>query len=375
MKIKLHIITFTILSILFYNCNNNDDQGIIDTTDDYTEVPTTPVVIDLNSVPYAKLSDYHLFEGNIKDMKPSLGVHPYNLASQLFTDYASKKRFVWMPTGTKAEFVDSDEILKFPTGTVLVKSFYYTQALPSNNQKILETRIMIKKGTLPSGEEDWLFANYIWNEEQTEATLFMNGTDVEVSFVNEYDNQYTTNYRIPSETECLICHKNSEKAIPIGPKPYNMNINFAYANGNQNQLDYWINNQLIDSSFNRNFTQVVNWKNPEFPLSERVRSYIEINCAHCHAETKHCDYRPIRLGYLETTIDENLGICVTPQDNFDPSYSSIITPQNIGRSVMHYRLNTTEESYRMPLLGRTLVDEEAVQLLEDYINSLATPCQ
>ena len=37
---------------------------------------------------------------------------------------------------------------------------------------------------------------------------------------------------------------------------------------------------------------------------------------------------------------------------------------------MHFRLNSTNESNRMPLLGRSLVDEEAVQLLKDYILSI-----
>ena len=34
----------------------------------------------------------------------------------------------------------------------------------------------------------------------------------------------------------------------------------------------------------------------------------------------------------------------------------------------------SEESVRMPLLGRTLVHEEGVQLFEEWINSLTPPC-
>jgi hypothetical protein len=37
-------------------------------------------------------------------------------------------------------------------------------------------------------------------------------------------------------------------------------------------------------------------------------------------------------------------------------------------------LNTNNESERMPLLGRTVKDEEAVQLIEDWINSLNYNC-
>lgn len=369
-----HIFCLILFSLLFFQCNNDDTQTLDEDTDDYAPVPTSPVQIDLASVPYAKLSDYQLFEGNLKEMKPSYGVHTYSLSSQLFTDYASKKRFVWMPSGTKANFVSADELFDFPTSTVLVKNFYYTNTLPNNTQKIIETRIMIKKGVDASGNDEWIFANYVWNEDQTEAFLDMNGSNVEISFVNEYNDSYTTTYRIPSQTECLLCHKNNEKAIPIGPKPINMDLNITYGTGTQNQIDYWVNNELISNDFNRNFEKLVDWKNTAHPIKDRLRSYLEINCGHCHAESKHCDYRPIRLGFNETESETNIGVCVTPQDNIDSSLTSIITPSNIQRSVMHYRMNTTNESYRMPLLGRTVVDKQAVQLLEDYIQTLTTPC-
>lgn len=367
--------TLLLIAFAFFNCSSSTDDQPIDTTDDYIPLPTSPVEIDLSKIPYQKLSDYKLFEDNIAEMKPSIGVHPYTLSSQLFTDYASKSRWVWMPNNTKATFTEAKDILQFPEKTVLVKTFYYDRAGNESTKRILETRIMIKKGTLASGEGDWIFANYIWNDEQTEAYLDNNGRNVDITFTNEYNNTYTTTYRIPSETECMICHKDNEKAIPIGPKLANMNLNYSYKNGTQNQIDYWIANDLIATeNLNRNIEYVIDWKNPNLALKDRMRSYLEINCAHCHAESKHCDYRPIRLGYYETTSEENMGVCVTPQDNIDSSLTAIITPQNIGRSVMHYRLSTTDDSYKMPLLGRSIVDEEAVALLEEYIASLIQPC-
>jgi hypothetical protein len=42
--------------------------------------------------------------------------------------------------------------------------------------------------------------------------------------------------------------------------------------------------------------------------------------------------------------------------------------------MMYYRLNATAEQERMPLLGRTVVHEEAIALLEAYINSLTPTC-
>jgi CshA-type fibril repeat protein len=57
-----------------------------------------PIVsVDLTTVPYPKLSDYHFFVGNIKDQVPSLNVLPYEPASALFSDYAHKKDLFGCP--------------------------------------------------------------------------------------------------------------------------------------------------------------------------------------------------------------------------------------------------------------------------------------
>jgi hypothetical protein len=79
----LSIITFTTIIV---SCSKSDDEQ-------YIEV--SPVRVDLTQVPYAKLSDYHFFDGPMKDQKPALDVLIYEPASALFTDYAHKKRFVY----------------------------------------------------------------------------------------------------------------------------------------------------------------------------------------------------------------------------------------------------------------------------------------
>ena len=57
---------------------------------------------------------------------------------------------------------------------------------------------------------------------------------------------------------------------------------------------------------------VVNWKDETQPIDMRVRSYIDVNCAHCHTEFSYCDYRPMRFAFGETADEINLGVCVDP---------------------------------------------------------------
>lgn len=332
-------------------------------------VPTDPTVsdtisvnVDLSLVPYQLLSTYRFFTGNMKDMIPNENVLPFEPISSLFTDYASKKRFVWMPEGVSATYISDESVFDFPVGAILIKNFYYERALPEDAQRILETRLMIRRAS------GWFFATYVWNQQQTEATLSTTGSNVAITFIQDNES-YSTTYRIPSNTECMVCHKLVDDPMPIGVKPQHLNKTLNYSDGSMNQLDKWVSKGYLNSNQGPALT-LVDYRDASKSLNERVRSYLDINCAHCHAEGKHCDYRPIRLGYSETLNMTNLGLCVTPDDAFEPGVNNIITPLNPLASMMHLRMNTNDEAIRMPLLGRTMVHREAVTLLEQYINTI-----
>lgn len=354
-------------------------------SEDDVYVPLSPVSVDLTRVPYQKLSDYHFFDGDMKYQKPSLDVLPFEPASTLFTDYVHKKRFVWMPKGSKANFNGNENILELPVGAALIKTFYYDNVQPNNTTQIIETRVMIRKQT------GWIFANYVWNAEQSEATLDLAGSNIGISWKDENNIIKNTNYRIPSEVECAVCHKKQEANggtltytnIPIGIKPQNLNFNYVYNGQTKNQLIKWIEKGYLTNDFNLPSSEntTIDWKDTSKPLELRVRSYLDINCAHCHNEKGHCYYRPMLLDFKSTGLPNglgltNIGVCVNTQDmqGFPPALNKIITPGNINRSMMYYRMNTTNESYRMPLHGRTLIHQEAIPIIEQWINSLQ-PCQ
>ena len=364
----------SLLSILFIfslfialsSCG--DDNGYTEIPEPEPEpVPTSPVVVDLNAVPYSKLSDYKFYTGDIKNLEPALGVLPYDLNSTLFTDYAHKKRFVWMPANAKASYTSDNKVLDFPSGAVLIKNFYYNNVQPTNTTRIIETRLMIKKGN------DWVFANYIWNNEQTEAYLNMDGSYTNVTW-DEGGTIKTTNYRIPSGTECFTCHKSEEKSIPIGPKPQNLNKIYNYSDGTKNQLNKWIEAGYLNNTLPQNIVSTIDWTDASQPVDLRVRSYFDINCAHCHSEGSHCDYRPIRMAFSETSNPVNLGICVEAQEDLNGTYTYIIKSGNKDKSVLYHRLHTTVQSERMPLLGRSIEHEEAVKLIGQWIDAMEEPC-
>jgi uncharacterized repeat protein (TIGR03806 family) len=325
------------------------------------------VNVDLALVPFAKLSDYRFFVGDLVNHQPNEGLVYYEPASQLFTDYAQKKRFLWIPKGTKMNYTADDELLEMPVGTALVKTFYYDNVLPSGSTKIIETRVMIRK------QSGWVFAEYVWNNEQTEAYLSMNGSYQSIQWIQNGENM-SANYRIPSEIECLICHKDHNSAIPIGLKPQNLNRDIEVDGELVNQLYSLIQQGKLNDNLPSNIVSTINYMDHNQPLHLRVRSYLDMNCAHCHREGSHCDYRPLRLGFSETDLSSNLGVCVEPDENIDPVLLYLVAPNNIARSVMHFRMNTNDENYRMPLLGRSVVHAEGVTLIEEWINELTEIC-
>ena len=328
---------------------------------------TTAVNVIMESFPFQSLSEYRFFLGNLSEQKPNERVYPYKPASQLFTDYALKKRFIWVPEGKTMSYQGDDELFNMPLGTMLIKTFYYDSVQPNNSSKILETRLMLKK------ESGWEFAEYVWNEAQDEATLMMQGDNVSISWMQD-GNTMSSNYRIPSETECMICHKFNSEPIPIGLKPQNLNVDYDFGEGPENQIQYLINQALIENNVSGNINTVVDYTDNTAPLEKRVRSYLDINCAHCHREGSHCSYRPLRLAYSETDIEENMGVCVEPDEFINTALMHIISPGNKDRSVLHYRLQSTNQNEMMPLLGRSIVHTEGLQLIEDYINTLTGNC-
>lgn len=366
-----------ILSIfLIIACSDSEDDQI------YAPIAeVSPVTVDLTQVPYPKLSDYKFFDGALKDLDPALDVLPFEPASSLFADYAHKKRFVWMPKGTKAIYNGDSKVLELPVGAALIKTFYYENVQniePVGGTRIIETRVMIRR------ETGWLFANYVWNDEQTEAYYDMAGSFTAISWKDENNVIKSTDYKIPPEDLCMACHRLQVPAeigvvntyIPIGIKPQNLNNDYNYGTETKNQLKKWIDQGYLEDNFNlpSQANTTINYNDVSKPIEIRARSYVDANCAHCHQTNRYCGYRPMRFAFSETGDNEaNMGVCVNTQDlqaPFPPELNKIVTPRNTDHSMMYYRMNTTEENYRMPIHGRTVIHEEGVALIREWINSL-----
>jgi len=217
----------------------------------------------------------------------------------------------------------------------------------------------------------WIFAKYVWNDEQTEAFLQTQGSTVPITWIDGNNVSHSIDYQIPSEFNCATCHTNNEEVMPIGIKPQNLNSNFIYADGTKNQLSKWIEFGYLQNTLPSVISSVVDYNDASQNLDLRVRSYFDSNCAHCHVDGGSADYVSIRLKFNVTTNPENMGICVkasTIVPGID--HGQLIMPNNTSQSLLYYTLNTDNSFYRMPRIGRTVIHNEAVALVGQWINTL-----
>ncbi len=316
----------------------------------------------------AKLSTWHLFRSTSPQLQPNHGVVPYDLNTPLFSDYASKYRFVWMPPGTSAQYRDGASF-EFPVGTILVKTFAFPVAA-SSSEKLIETRLLVHT------QSAWKPLTYIWNNAQTEATLEAVPDPVKIKFTSSSGKRHDFTYVIPNANECRECHDNQKMLLPIGPKARNLNKDYAYLEGAENQLDHWSRVgylQGLPPPSSR--PRAAKWDDPgSGSLDARARAYLDNNCAHCHQPGGQAGYTGVDFRLTQREISQQ-GLCKSPNSaGFVGALRFDLVPGRPDDSILIYRLESTAPKISMPALSRDIVHEEGVQLLREWISSLPGAC-
>ncbi len=315
-----------------------------------------------------KLSEYQLFKGNIADHVPAERVYPYELNTPLFSDYTSKYRFFQIPEGKQIRYSE-EGTLQFPIGTVISKTFAYPIDMtdPTRGERLLETRIEFRQN------DGWYGFSYLWNQQQTEATLALGGSEIDVSWVHTDGKKRSNRYQVPNANQCLNCHQQGNQFLPIGPVAANLNGNWDHGHGSQNQIAAWTEQKLLSDAPGTEFidTWPVFGDPQERSVSDRARSWLHVNCAHCHnprgsARTSGLDLRssqrdPAKYGVNKTPVAAGHG---SGGRSFD------IVPGKPDESILLYRIESEDPGIAMPSVGKNLVPLEAAALIRTWIEQL-----
>jgi uncharacterized repeat protein (TIGR03806 family) len=330
--------------------------------DDRPPVEGLAVGLDPRKFP-RRLSETGLF-ACLDDMSPAPGLIPYDVNSPLWSDGAIKRRWIALPGGATIRFSRDGE-WQFPVGTILVKHFELAddETEPLRRRR-LETRLLVVDGS-----SEGFGVTYRWRPDHTDAELLDDGLTEEIP-TRTRDGQRTQTWTFPSRDECLKCHTTAAGFV-LGPKTRQLNRTFAYPETGvtDNQIRTWTRLGMLAPAPREEeitgFPRLVAIWDRSVPLEARIASYLDANCANCH--------RP--GGNIPAAFDARYGIAWKDRKVLDaPTVSDaqgvdrprVVAPGEPDRSML-YRRVVEPERFRMPPVGRNVIDAEAAAALREWI--------
>ena len=349
-----------------------------------TGCQTTPeVTFDLEAPIPENFSEMGFFQWENGEMKYGKRVVPYALNVPLFSDFALKTRAMYVPDEGLAT-MDGNEVLAFPVGSVLLKTFSFAPDLrnPELDLRLVETRVLVH---YPGG---WKVFPYIWNEEMTEAVLYVEGMVKSIEFIDEEGAPKVSTYLIPQRNQCFECHEMKDEEgerylTPIGPRPRYLNRGIQWKGKEVNQLELLVSEGLLAETgsvesletaveIEEVFAQGIEALG-ESTIAQAARDYLDINCAHCHRPNGISGITSQLFLNVENTDAFHLGVCKRPGSAGEGTggYAFDIVPGDAESSILHFRMRTEEVGAMMPLIGRSLVHQEAADLVGAWINQMS----
>jgi uncharacterized repeat protein (TIGR03806 family) len=332
-----------------------------------------------------KLSQTGLF-ASVKDHKPAVGVAPFSVNVEQWTDHATAERFLALPGKSAVKMYDSPVAIPlgfysgqvfFPRDGVLARTVSLeTERGNPRSRRRLETQILHYDGTA------WRGYTYAWNDQQTDAELVpAAGKDRTLSVKDSRapGGKRRQTWHFPSRAECMTCH-NPWAGHTLAFTLAQLNRKHDYGGTVDNQLRALKHAGLIqllhhDESSGKATplaklpqVRLTNPQDRTADLAERARSYLHVNCSHCH-QFGAGGTADLELRY-GIPLERTKTLEVRPvQGTFEIPGAQILSPGDPYRSVLYYRMAKLGRG-RMPHIGSEIVDERGLRLIHDWIRQL-----
>ncbi len=313
---------------------------------------------------------------SVPKMQNAPGIEPYTINAEPWADHARASRVVGLPGDSQIKFFREQESVPgtawfkshvfLPKGGVIAKTLsLQTNTNDPSSWKHIETQLTFFDG------EETQFYTYRWNDQQTDATLVPSqGADVTIDVKDAAapGGLRKQRWHFASRGECRTCHNPWAGEVLGLTEPQ-----LAKRTPSQkSELSLLMEKGLItwgkDPSKKPEPKVIHNPYSNEGTIEERARSYLHVNCGHCHQngaggsvtmELKH-----------SLTIEEMKLLDMRPvQGLFDIPDAKIVAPRDPHRSVLYFRMSK-QGAGRMPHIGSELVDTRGVNVIGEWINSL-----
>lgn len=280
------------------------------------------------------------------------GVLAFSPRYPLWSDGASKRRWIGLPPGTSIDARDPDA-WNFPAGTRLWKEFGFDRPV--------ETRFMER---LPDGS--WRFAVYAWNAAGTEALLVpaggIAGLDVGAAPGGRYD--------IPSRDDCLACHEAAR--VPVLGFSALQLASHAAAPAASGAVDLAeLERRALVHGLPDGFTDSPPVVVAATAEERDALGYLHGNCGHCHNDSG--PLAALDLSLWQSATDGSASVVRTRRALRDladtPGVAGTSDRPVTKGDAMLARMRSRNPWLQMPPLGTRIRDDEGLVLIERLIRN------
>jgi hypothetical protein len=283
------------------------------------------------------------------------GVEPFAPGVALWADGADRHRWIVLPKGTKIDASNPNE-WSFPVGTNLFEEFQV-------GGHRIETRLFQK------ASDRWVRTTYQWNSDETSATRSVGG-DITL-------NDGST-YHLPPVKECDQCHQGRIDRV-LGFEQIALGLSDATGL----TLAKLVEKGLISPVPERTNLQIAD---DDTGKAAPAISWLHINCGvACHnanpGAAAHSTRLRMRLDATELdgrpatmyeTLRSTIGVAAT-----SPQWDgqTRIVPGSPEKSLLFHLMSSRggAENEQMPPIASSVVDKEAVSMVEQWIRSMPAP--
>jgi mono/diheme cytochrome c family protein len=307
------------------------------------------------------LSQTGLYRGPAREVDPR---HlAYSPQYPLWTDGAAKSRWVFLPAGARIDVRDVDSWV-VPPGAKFWKEFGFAG-------KKVETRFIWR-----ATSKSWVFATYLWNDEQTDAELAP--ADGVAGYVEIAPGKRHT---IPGVSDCTNCHED-ERSPLLGFNALQLSTDRDPLAPHAEPLTPGMVTlrTLLDRGLLRPARKELLESPPRIrsatPRARALLGYFTANCGSCHRATGSLAPLGLDFSHPESARDEaaepGFATTVARTGKWEvpgaaPGETRRIEPGALEKSSVLYRMRSRHATTQMPPLGSVVPDQEAIDLLERWI--------
>jgi hypothetical protein len=285
---------------------------------------------------------------------------PFSPQYPLWTDGASKRRWVYLPDGATIDGRDETRWI-MPVGIKFWKEFSF------DGRKV-ETRLLWR-----ASAERWVVASYIWNEGGTEAELAPDR-----GIVSDADVGNGKRHVIPPTADCLTCHGSQPgplgfTALQLSPDRDPGAIHGEAPTANLLTLEQLVGTRTLSGARADILSRPPRIMTAD-PKTRTVLGYLTANCGTCHnGRGEIAALGPtLRIDDLMTSGDAVANTLLTQRTtwrvpNAPQGGSLVIDVDNPENSAMLVRMRSRRPSSQMPPLGTVMRDEKAIATIAEWV--------